>query len=513
MLPIKEILDSDVLIEGGGVAGLMCAISAAQAGARVIVLEKAHAKRSGSGAGGNDHFNAFIPEVHTDREKVRSSFQSGQMGKDQDRDMVDVFLDTSYHIIRLWETWGIKMRPTGDWVFEGHKLPGDTQSSHLKYDGSNQKNILTTQALKVGATIINHSPVLDILLTQDGRCAGLLALCTDEEKPSFRIVRAKAAMLATGNPCRLFLSANTPGLMFNSGLCPACTGESIAQFWRVGGVLVGMDRGYRHAGPRFISRCGKATWIGVYRYPDGTPIGPFLTKPDREHSDIIGDIWNSVFTDLMANGRGPALMDCAGASPEDIKHMLWAMRCEGMTSFIDQMKAESVDPARHAVLFGQYEPTGIRGIEINTRAETNIPGIFAAGDHVGNFRANVSGAAVYGWIGGQTAAAYVPGQQICHNIEQSEWAQSRMRFYSSFAERPQGATWQECNHAVQQILSDFASVGPHKVRSETLLSTGLKFLGDLRRRIRNELSTPTAHELMRAAETLAIVDIGEGKPR
>lgn len=63
--------------------------------------------------------------------------------------------------------------------------------------------------------------------------------------------------------------------------------------------------------------------------------------------------------------------------------------------------------------------------------------------------------------------------------------------------------------AIQQILSDFAAPGPHKVRSASLLNSGLKFIGDLRVLIERQLAAPTAHELMRAAETLAIVDMGE----
>ena len=56
MIPIKERLESDVLIVGGGIAGLMAAIAAADKGASVILLDKANTKRSGAGATGNDHF-------------------------------------------------------------------------------------------------------------------------------------------------------------------------------------------------------------------------------------------------------------------------------------------------------------------------------------------------------------------------------------------------------------------------------------------------------------------------
>ena len=145
-----------------------------------------------------------------------------------------------------------------------------------------------------------------------------------------------------------------------------------------------MEKTYRHAGPRFLARCGKATWIGVYRYPNGKPIGPFITKPNVETGDMTSDIWASAFTDLKLNGTGPAYMDCSGASPEDLEHMRWAMRCEGLTALLDYMDKEGIDPGRHAVEFGQYEANlCTNGIEIDINGESNIRGLFAAGEVTG----------------------------------------------------------------------------------------------------------------------------------
>ena len=58
--------DTDFLCVGGGIAGLMAAINAAEQGMDCVVLEKADTRRSGSGGLGNDHFICYIPEVHGD---------------------------------------------------------------------------------------------------------------------------------------------------------------------------------------------------------------------------------------------------------------------------------------------------------------------------------------------------------------------------------------------------------------------------------------------------------------
>src|SRR5512137_3071755 len=74
-------MESDVLIAGGGIAGLMAAIRAAVSGASVIVAEKANTKRSGCGATGNDHFMCYLPEVHgKDMAPILQEYKNSQVG-------------------------------------------------------------------------------------------------------------------------------------------------------------------------------------------------------------------------------------------------------------------------------------------------------------------------------------------------------------------------------------------------------------------------------------------------
>ena len=66
-------VNSDVLILGGGVAGCQAAINAAKKGAKVAVAERGHAKRSGAGGAGVDHWHGactnpcskVTPEMYT----------------------------------------------------------------------------------------------------------------------------------------------------------------------------------------------------------------------------------------------------------------------------------------------------------------------------------------------------------------------------------------------------------------------------------------------------------------
>ncbi len=221
MIEVKEKLQADVLIIGGGIAGLMAAIGAADKGADVVLLDKANTKRSGAGATGNDHFLCWIPEKHGDIGVVYEEFMDSQNATSNDTPLVMRFLETSPQVVAMWNDWGINMKPTGDYHFEGHAYPGRPKI-FLKYDGHNQKKVLTEQAKKRGVRIINHSPALEIL-SENGKITGVLALDISEDTPKYRLIAAKAVVAATGYVSRLFTTDPTPSQMFNTNMCPSGT--------------------------------------------------------------------------------------------------------------------------------------------------------------------------------------------------------------------------------------------------------------------------------------------------
>lgn len=268
MIPVSKTLETDIAVVGGGIGGLCAAIAAAEGGARVMVLEKANTKRSGSGATGNDHFACYYPKHHGgDIRPILRELLDSLVGLCHDPLLSLRFLERSISIVDKWHEWGINMKPFAeDYVFMGHAYP-DRPRIWLKYDGHNQKEALTRQAKKVGVTIVNHHPAVDLMRDEQG-ITGVLALDVSGEPPSFTFVKARKVILATGTANRLYPAAGSPGWPFNTAFCPACAGAAQAQGWRIGAKLVNMELPNRHAGPKFFARAGKSTWIGVYRYPN-----------------------------------------------------------------------------------------------------------------------------------------------------------------------------------------------------------------------------------------------------
>lgn len=508
MIPVSRSIDADIVIVGGGIGGPMAAIAAAEAGAkRVIVLEKCNVKRSGSGASGNDHFVCYIPEVHGgDVEPLVAQMMGSFVGMGKDVEMMRLQLLESFDIVKKWEEWGVEMRPLGHWNFQGHTLPGKP-CPFLKMNGRHQKAVLARKMKEYGVTVLNHHPVVE-LAKENGRVCGALTLDGSSREPSFVLVNAPNVVLATGLTHRLYVNGTTPNYMFNTSHCPNNAGGQ-ALGWRVGANMVNMELPYTHAGSKYFQRAGKGTWIGVYRYPDGRPLGPFVTKPDPKYGDVTSDIWNTAFIDVMHNGRGPAYLDCSENTPETLASMRRAMFDEGLSALVNYMDDKGIDPARHAVEFTRFEPTLLgRGLDVDRDGRTNIPGLYAAGDAVGNFGGGVGFAAWLGRRAGKAAAADIPAG-FSSRIAENHAVKAKMTLLSSFMEREDGADWQEANAALTQIMSDYADAGPYKVRSESLLKAGLKYLARLREESRAHLKASCSHTLMRSAEVLDLFDCAE----
>ena len=510
MFTISEHLKTDFLIIGGGIAGLMAAISAREKGINVIIAEKANTLRSGSGAAGNDHFMCYYPPFHGD--DIRSLVQQvvkSQVGPWLDRDLTLLCLERTFEMVQKWESWGIRMRPYGDsYEFMGHSAPG-RKGLFLKYDGKNQKKVLTARAKNLGAKLLNHHTAIE-LSASNNVVNGALLLDTSHPEPVFRTVEAKTVLIATGCAVRLYSNKLTPGWMFNINQCPADAG-GMALGYRIGARLINMEHPYQHIGTRYFARSGKGTWIGMYRLADNSPLGPFLEKPHRAHGDVIDNVWRDGFDIRMKEGRGPVYLDCTGLSNDDYSFMRAAMFSEGLGAQVHYMDESGIDLSKHVVEFGAYQAFVFgRGLDVDIRAETSVKGLYAAGETTGNFRAAIAGAAVWGWIAGESAAEDVQNGTLPASNFQSGDFNGQLEYFSSLFRQDNGADWEEANLLLQQIMSDYAPMSTDGMRSETMLRAGIRYLGLLREKMQKDLRVECSHTLMRALEVRDLVDLGEG---
>ena len=499
----EELVEADVLCIGGGIAGLMAAIRASELGARVVVAEKGNALHSGRGRAGNDHFWCYIPEVHgPDMEAflegcLKQTPRLKAMLVGASMKVLRTYFEQSFNIVKLWDSWGIPMKYQGGWEFAGHAFPGDIRA-FLKYSGQNQKRVLVEKALEKGVKIINRAMVFD-LLSADGFIIGAIGAHTREDK--IIIFKAKSIILGTGFVDRLY-PPPVPGWLASVAGGLTLTGDGRAMTYRAGGELAGMELSRRHMGPKYFSRFGQATWVGVLRDPKGKPIGPYLTKPDRRYSDVTAEVNSVILEDYMKSGRGPVYMDCRGITDEDYEYMMYWQVHEGNVALINHMKEEGIDLRRNPVEFGTYHMNPEGKIRVNEKGETSIKGLYAAGDEsiIG-----IGSAATYGWIAGENAAMYAKEKPISDIGKAKAEIEDRKSLVHKIRRRKGGPDWYEANIALQQTMQDYAGF----VRSETLLKAGLSHVLRLKEKVNTTLTARNQWELTRCLETLNLLDLGE----
>ena len=500
-----EIVKTDYLIIGGGVAGLQSAITAAAKGVDVLIAEKADTRRSGSGCGGNDHFMCYIPECHGDNlERVLSEIGEGMEGGPwQDPAMLRKMMLRTQSIVERWESYGINMKPTGEYHFEGHTMP-NRQCYHLKYDGHNQKMCLTREAKKNGAKIMNKLFINDILINDEGRAVGAIGFILADDEPEVVVIQAKAVLVATAQAMRMYPNVN-PAYIFNTHSCPAAAGGA-AIAYRAGAALVNIDVPYRHAGVKGFARSGKATWFGVISDINGDSISPFTTKPDRKRGDALMDINPGVFTARLESATGPTYMNCTGYTEEDHVYQHQQFKCEGIDSITDYLQQRDIDLHKSMIEFGTYDYSlAQRGIDIGLDASTNVNGIYAAGICCGNVRGNITSASVWGDVAAESVADYVKTVDE-YDVSNHPLIQKRIDFYNQLMNRPQGADLLEADSTLQVIMNDYVGL---KLRSEDMMRAGIKYLDDLKRYAENEIGCQDAHQLMRTMELFDLIDLAK----
>ncbi|MBW1723234.1 MAG: FAD-binding protein [Deltaproteobacteria bacterium] len=495
----EEIVKTDVLCIGGGIAGLMAAIRAREMGAKVVVAEKGNPLYSGCGRMGNDHFETWIPEVHgEDRDAWIEELLRTAKGEILiSKDLLRAQFTKAYDIVKLWDSYGIPMKYKGKWEFAGHSFPG-RPFTHIKYEGRFQKKVLVKQAKDRGAEIMGRVMVFD-LLRQGDSIVGAIGVHTREDK--VYVFQAKAVLLGTGKCSRLY-PCLTPGWMFNDPHGGVQTGDGRAMAYRAGAELQNLEMPQRHIGPKYFAKFGQATWVGVMRDWDGKPAGTFVTKPDRKYGDMICEVNKLVPEQYTKSGKGPLYMDCRGIEEEDLEYMLHWFVHEGNVSLLDHMKEEGIDLRKHPIEFATYPLRGGGLIVANERAETTLKGLYAAGDEAFG---DISAAATFGYIGGENAAKYVDGLSDPDLEVHRSFIEEKKAMIDQIRGREIGPDWEETNVALQQTMLDYAG----HVRNESLLLQGLHHLRRIKEKAHASMLARNPHELGRCLEVLNMLDLGE----
>ena len=231
----------DVAVVAGGPAGLAAAISSAQSGAKVILLEKA----STTGGAANMGMGPFA---------VESRLQKGRQIALTKDGAFKIFMDYTHWRVdaRLVRAYIDKSADTIDWLEKmgvefcepSTYFPGGQYTWHIvkpavgkpgPMAAATMTKIMTEKAREMGVQILLQTPAKKII-KHDGRVAGVLA-----EEPSGEQIQvdAKAVVIATGgfgdNPemIKKYTGYEWGKDMFSFRI-PGIAGEGIRMAWEAG---------------------------------------------------------------------------------------------------------------------------------------------------------------------------------------------------------------------------------------------------------------------------------------
>src|SRR6186713_2156034 len=119
----ESIIEADIVVVGGGSAGSTAAIRAAQAlpRGRVILMEKAHIKRSGAIAIGMDGLNNAIVPGHATAEQYVKEITMANDGIVHQRAILE-YANNSFAMLEELDSWGVKFQKTSSGEFDVKKV-------------------------------------------------------------------------------------------------------------------------------------------------------------------------------------------------------------------------------------------------------------------------------------------------------------------------------------------------------------------------------------------------------
>ncbi|MFC1910819.1 FAD-binding protein [Chloroflexota bacterium] len=499
---MKETLKQcDVLAVGGGVAGMMAAINAAERGAKVIVAEKSNTMRSGGGGMGVDHFRSYIPEYHGEFGEFIKTLSQGQQAPSwvmMDNEYIKYLFETSTGLVKKWEEWGIPVKYHGKYHFAGHCFPGE-KPSWLKISGLSMKPVMTGVAKDKNVEIMNRVMVFDVLKDKKGKVCGAVGISTREDE--MIVFEAKAVILTTGCISGVYPSTGRAG-DFNRAFPILQSGDGRVMAYRSGAELADLELTRRHAGTKYFTKAGQASWVGVLRDRAGKAIGPFLDKPDVRYGDMTIEVNKEIFEQYKKSAKGPIYMDMNGISDDQYEEMLHYLRHQGNIAVLDNLVSQGVNIQKAAIEFTTFEHAIATGVLYNYKGETGVDGLFAAGDE---YKSGLGASAVIGWSGGENAVNYANAAGKADVSSAAADIKDRREKLEAMRGREIGAKWQEGYAAVQEVVEDYCG----SLRSDVMLEAGLDIIRRFKKMAHDTLKANSAHELMYCLQALNLFDMAE----
>jgi succinate dehydrogenase/fumarate reductase flavoprotein subunit len=408
----KSDYETDILIVGGGGAGCAAAIIAMQNGAKSIISTKLRMGDANSmmSQGG---MQAAVPAKDSPARHYLDAMGGGHF--DNKPDLVRALTEDGPDVVKWLEDLGVVWDKNPDqsmYVLHGGGTSRKRMHSCRDYTGAIIMRTLMDEVRNHPDTItaLEFMPTVELVLDGKGRCAG--GILYNMETEEYFTVKAKATIIATGGYGRLHIRG------FDTTNHYGATGDGLIMAYRAGAKLMYMDSvQYHPTGASFPEQIAGFLITEKIRGAGGQPLNKhgelfvFPREPrDVESAAFIRECLERHNGIQTPSGRWGVWLD----SPliEIIQGAGYLSK--NFPAMVRQFIRYQIDITKEPMIVYPSLHYQNGGVEINAKCETNIPGLYVAGEASGGVHGrnrlmgnSVLDYNVFGRRAGKYAADYI----------------------------------------------------------------------------------------------------------
>lgn len=459
-----DVLETDVLIIGGGWAGLFAALGAADAGgARITIVEKAPSiERSGGlGPGIADIGLPVYPDGSTDQQLIDYYVYDKLEASDfmADPRVVLALAELGQPMLVYQEKIGLEFVRDDKGLLKLHS--GKGQWPHRPYEifykEPNTVKRRVARAVKKRDIQVVETCMVTRLLTEGDAVVGAVGVETRTGKP--RAFKAKAIILTTGPGYRMY--RHPTGIYWNSWNCPFSTYDGHMAAYMAGAELAGLEFTEPTIFPKDIGTPGTNPWLGSGGFIVNAKGERIMLKYDpRAESAPRARITWAITKELEA-GNGPIYLDLRHVPREKIKTLYEVLHSE-RPSLDLYFAARGLDYSETLIEIEISERNGHQGgcsgVIVDADLKSNLTGLYAAGDAVASAGVDTGGTpcangVCLGYRAGQKAAEFA--KTASYGALDGAAIELEMARVRAPLERVDGLDWRMLNDKIMDIMGTY----------------------------------------------------------
>jgi len=377
--------ETDVLVIGGGLAGMRAAIEAHDNGAAALLTLKGKLGKMNAGIC-SYHCAAVGPWGDPDDTKelhLKDVIEAGGYLADQElcKIMIEELIDRVLEFEKYGLMWDRDSKGKVDaYLGAGHSKPR-TLSTWMRQGGVDMIHSLRSEIRRRKIPLIEDIMATRLLMNA-GEVIGVTAL--DYLNGIFMCIKAKSVVIATGSHHQTFPVSTAP---------PEGTGDGVAMAYRAGAEIMNMEFVLFVSTPAY-PRTFRGTLVPtLFKVGDETlhllnARGErIMERYDPEHLEMATkDVIARSLQNEIREGRGGG--EEGDTLYADLRHLPYEAARQKLTDLVFCMEKVGIDIRKELIPIRPATHETLGGIRINKRCESSLAGLYAAGSAVGAIYGN-----------------------------------------------------------------------------------------------------------------------------